>query len=74
MCPSLYSVAAKRMDLKQRFLKVYATLPLGVRKEIVLALPDPIGPISWEATYIEVERDTPVSREILDGLQKLQVI
>lgn len=62
------------MDLKQRFLKVYSTLPLGVRKEIVAVLDSPVGPVSWEAAYIEVENDTPIAVTILDKLNQLQVI
>ncbi|MFH1704955.1 MAG: hypothetical protein ABII13_00835 [Patescibacteria group bacterium] len=62
------------MDLKQRFLKVYSTLPLGVRKEIVAVLDSPTGPVSWEAAYIEVENDTPTSAVILEKLDQLQVI
>lgn len=62
------------MDFKQRFLKVYSTLPLGVRKEIVAVLDVPIGPVSWEAAYIEVENDTAIAKTILDNLVKLEVI
>ena len=35
------------MDKKQSFLKIYSTLPLGVRKEIVAVLDDPLGPVSF---------------------------
>ncbi|OGL73331.1 hypothetical protein A3E39_00095 [Candidatus Uhrbacteria bacterium RIFCSPHIGHO2_12_FULL_60_25] len=62
------------MELKQRFLRVYSTLPLGVRKEIVTVLDDPTGPVSWEAAYIEVENDTEISKVILEKLEQLQLI
>jgi len=62
------------MDLKQRFLKIYSTLPLGVRKEIVVVLDEPIGPVSWEAAYIEVENETPISSLILEKLDKFELI
>jgi hypothetical protein len=61
------------MELKARFLKVYSTLPLGARKEIVLSL-DPEGPITWEVAYIEVENDTQLSIQILEKLELLGVI
>lgn len=66
-------------DLKSRFLRVYASLPLGVRREIILVL-DPQegittgGPMTWEVAYIEVENDTPLSRVILEKLAKLDFI
>lgn len=66
------------MDLKTRFLKVYTSLPLGVRKEIVLVLEEPverpIGPMTWGAAYIEVENDTELSKRILEKLADLQII
>lgn len=62
------------MDLKQRFLKVYSTLPLGVRKEIVVVLDPPVGPVSWEAAYIEVENGTQTASVILEKLEQLQAI
>ncbi|OFY50871.1 MAG: hypothetical protein A2W85_10275 [Bacteroidetes bacterium GWF2_41_31] len=62
------------MDKKQRFLQVYATLPLGVRKEIVAVLDDPIGPVTWEVTFIEVENETPLGLEILERLASMQII
>lgn len=60
-------------DLKSRFIKVYATLPLGVRQEIILVL-DKFGPVTWEVAYIEVENSTPLSKTILDKLKQLDFI
>lgn len=62
------------MDIKYRFLRVYAILPLGVRNEIVVVLDPPIGPITWEAAYVEVTNDTPTSHIILRKLDELQLI
>ena len=62
------------MDKKQRFLQVYATLPLGVRKEIVAVLDDPIGPVTWEVAFIEVENETPLGLEILERLIRMEII
>ncbi len=60
--------------LRERFLKIYATLPLAVRKEIVLVLDDPVGPISWEVAFIEVDNSTSLSETILQKLEELQII
>lgn len=62
------------MDKKQRFLQVYSSLPLGVRKEIVVVLEDPTGPITWEAAFVEVENNTPVGEQILDKLVTMAII
>ncbi len=64
----------ENMDKKQQFLKVYSSLPLGVRQEIVAVLDAPIGPITWEVAYIEVENDTPLGQEILEKLVNSEII
>ncbi len=63
-----------RMDKKQQFLKVYSSLPLGIRKEIVAVLDDPVGPVTWEAAFIEVNQDTPMGIKILDKLIAMEII
>lgn len=59
-------------DTKQKFLKIYANLPLGVRKEIVLTLDD--KPMTWNVAFIEVNNDTKLSKIILGKLDKLGII
>ena len=61
-------LSATSMDRKQQFLQIYSTLPLGVRKEIVSVLDDPIGPVSWEVAFIEVENNTETGNLILEKL------
>lgn len=60
------------MGNKEQFLKIYANLPIGVRQEIVLVLDN--RPISWDAAYIEVAADTPLSKIILEKLERLKFI
>lgn len=61
------------MDRKQKFLKVYSNLPLGLRREIILVL-EGKGPITWEVAYIEVENDTLLAKTILEKLERLGII
>ena len=61
------------MEKKEKFLKIYSNLPLGIRKEIVLVLEDN-RPITWNVAYIEIESNTSLSEIILDKLEKLQII
>lgn len=60
------------MDLKDRFVRIYAGLPLGIRKEIILVLDG--EPITWAVAYIEVINDTEVGKRILEKLGKLGII
>lgn len=57
---------------KERFLKIYANLPIPVREEIVVAIDDKT--ISWNVAYLEISQDTPFSKIILEKLEKLQII
>ena len=57
---------------KEKFLKIYANLPIGVRQEIVLVLDG--RPITWDVAYIEVISDTPLAKIILEKLENLKFI
>lgn len=61
------------LDSREKFLKIYANLPLGVRQEIILVLEDR-GPITWDVAFLEVDNNTPLSKTILDKLEKLEII
>lgn len=58
---------------KERFFKVYANLPLNLRNEVILVLPD-TGPITWQVAYLEISNDTKVGTHILSKLIELNII
>ncbi len=58
---------------KEKFLKIYANLPLGIRKEIILVLDDD-RPITWDVAFIEIKENTSLSEIILEKLEKLEII
>lgn len=60
------------MDLKTKFLKIYANLPLSQRSEIVVVVDD--EPVTWNAARIEIENNTDKGKEILDKLVKMGLI
>lgn len=60
------------MDNRAKFFEVYANIPLGVRNEIIVVVDG--EPLSWKAAKLEVEQDTPKSKEILDILTKLKIL
>ena len=39
-------------DLKSKFIKIYANLPLNLRNEIVIVIDN--EPLTWNACFIEV--------------------
>lgn len=60
-------------ELKEKFLKVYANVPMNLRDEIILVL-DKGRTISWDIAFFEVKEDTELSKEILKKLKKLDLI
>ena len=58
---------------REKFLKIYANLPLGVRQEIILVL-DNNKPITWDVAFFEIDNDTDLSKIILEKLEKLELI
>jgi len=58
---------------KEKFFRVYANLPIGLRDQVVLVLPD-IGPLSWNAAYVEVSNGTKIGDTIVEKLIELKII
>ena len=63
---------SEQIALRDKFHRVYASLPLGVRREIILVIND--EPITWEVVYNEIDSQTELSSTILDKLSKLGII
>ncbi len=59
--------------LKERFLKVYANIPINLRDEIILVLKD-YNTITWNVAYLEVKVDTELGGKILKELEALDLI
>lgn len=60
------------MDRKERFLKVYANLPINLREEVVAVIDE--QPISWNVAYLEINNGTKLGDTILGKLDALKVI
>lgn len=58
---------------KERFFKVFANLPIKLRDEVILVLPEK-GPITWNVAYVEVNAGTVLGNEIVQKLSELQII
>ena len=58
---------------KARFNKIYANIPLGLRDEIVVVLENN-EPLSWNAAKIEIDNDTDKLDEILNKLDRLDLL
>jgi len=62
----------KNAGLREIFLKIYADIPLNLRKEIILIIDK--EPITWNVAYIEISSKTEKSKKILKMLEELKII
>jgi len=62
----------KNAGLRERFLKIYADIPLNLRKEITLIIDK--EPITWNVAYVEILNKTEKSKKILKMLEELKII
>ena len=60
--------------MKDKFFKFYANLPLNIRREVILDLGIPHGPITWEVAYREINANTVLGKKILEKLIELDFI
>lgn len=60
------------MEEQGKFLKIYANLPINLRGEIILVLPN--GSITWNVAYLEINNNTKLGGEILKKLVELKII
>ena len=49
---------------REKFLKIYANIPINLREEIILVLENK-GPITWNVAYLEINQSTKLGEEIL---------
>jgi len=55
-----------------KFLKVYANVPVNLRREIILVIED--EPITWNTAYVEIINRTELGKKILKKLIEFNFI
>jgi len=58
--------------LKAKFLKLFASVPLPLRNEIVAVVDN--QPVSWSAAYGEIKSDTDKAQIILTHLKQIGLL
>ena len=59
-------------DAKADFMRIYANLPAGARREII-AIIDEV-PFSWNAAFFEINKNTELGEKILNKLLSLGIL
>jgi len=62
------------LTAKERFLKIYANLPINIREEIIYVVLPEKQPITWNVAYLEVKNNTSLGKDILKKLEELKII
>jgi len=57
---------------KERFLKVYANLPIGMRTEIIAIVDG--KPITWNVAFDEIEKETEAGKKVIKQLAERGMI
>lgn len=60
-------------DKKAKFLKTYANLPINLRDEIILVLPEK-GPVTWNVAWSEISNDTELGDVIVKKLAEFKIM
>lgn len=60
------------MDGKEDFFKVYSSIPLKERKNVIAVVDG--QPISWTLAFQEIKNNTKLSLKILKILKELDII
>lgn len=60
------------MTKKEKFLQIYANLPIASRNEIIVVVDG--EPMTWKAAKIEVEINTSIGMKILDKLANMNLL
>jgi len=59
-------------DAKAKFMKVYADLPIGIRREIIALIDE--EPVSWNVAFFEIKKNTEKGEKILNKILSLGIL
>lgn len=59
-------------QLKAKFLKLFANVPLQLRQEIIVLVDD--ESLSWSVAAVEIKKDTQKALTVLEHLKKIGLI
>jgi hypothetical protein len=60
-------------NLRASFYRVFSNVPLGLRTDIVI-VEEKLGPMSWNAVWVEVLAKSPLSEKLLKKMRELEII
>jgi len=64
------------LENREEFLRIYANLPLAVRKDVIVILDngEMKQPVTWAVAYLEIKNKTSKGDEILHKLKSMKLI
>ncbi len=59
-------------DKREKFLKVYANIPEGLREDIIVIVDEKT--YNWNTSYFEIKENTTLGAKILKALEELGIL
>jgi UV DNA damage repair endonuclease len=59
-------------DKREKFLKIYAEVPEGLRSEIIVVIDEKT--YTWDTSYLEIKNNTELGKKILKSLVAVGII
>lgn len=59
-------------DKREKFLSIYADIPEGLRRDIIVIVDDKT--YNWNTSYFEIKENTRLGEKILKALEELGII
>ena len=59
-------------DKREKFLKVYANVPEGLRKDIIVIVDGKT--YNWNTSYFEIKEKTKLGEKILKELEEIKIL
>ena len=60
------------MDLREKFLKIYANIPEDLREDIIVVIEG--EPYSWRSSFLEIKDKTDKGNEMIKKLESMNII
>jgi len=60
------------MDKRAKFMTIFANVPETLRNDVIIIIKE--RPYTWNTSFIEIRDKTNIGKEILVGLEELEII
>ena len=59
-------------DKRAKFIRIFSNVPENLREDMLVVIDK--KPYSWNTAYLEIEKNTPLSKKILKTLEEMEIL